>query len=175
MEEWRPVKGYEGRYEVSDLGRVRSLPKYNLYTTRIMRQALNSKGRFSVMLRRNEHEAKRIEVHRLVAMAFVDNPDPERFKEVNHKDENPKNNRADNLEWCDRWYNMHYNNLPKRIHKPNEIGVIGRDVNGKSIYFKSLRDADRGGFCRGVLKNIFSGKRQETFYKGYFWEVANGN
>lgn len=176
MEEWRAVVGYEGLYEVSNLGRVRSLPKYNHPTTRILTPTLNKKrGRYSVLLCPNHYERKRVSVHRLVAMAFVKNPDPERFTEINHKDENPLNNNANNLEWCDRWYNMHYNNLHDRISRPQRKQVIGRKANGETIRFNSLTEADKNGFCKNVLSKIVNKrerKRRGTFYKGYFWEVA---
>lgn len=179
MEEWRAVVGYEGLYEVSNLGRVRSLPKYNSHKTKIMHPTVNKKqGRESVMLCLNPQSRKRISVHRLVAMAFVENPRPDKYTEINHKDENPLNNRADNLEWCDRWYNMHYNNLHDRISRPRSKPLVGISPEGKKISFKSLGDADRHGFCSRVISPIINGKvkrKHGNFYKGYFWEVEHAN
>lgn len=177
VEEWRPVVGYEGLYEVSNLGRVRSLPKYNSHKTKIMHPTVNKKqGRLSVMLCLDSKSRKRIYVHRLVAMAFVENPRPDIYTEINHKDENPLNNNADNLEWCDRWYNMHYNNLHDRISKPNCKRVVGTAPDGNKIIFPSLKEANKGGYCSRIITDILSGKRKRgNFYKGYFWRVENAN
>ena len=119
IEIWKSIEGYEGLYEVSNFGRIKSLPKYNRKQEKILHPTLNKKrGRLSVMLCKNAHSRKRFAVHKLVALAFVENPNPSCYFEVNHKDENPLNNVATNLEWCDRWYNMHFNNLKDRISRP---------------------------------------------------------
>lgn len=177
MEEWRPVKGYEGLYEVSDLGNIRSLPKYHYKTSKLLKPTYNKhRGYLSVMLCLNSEVHKRIFVHRIVAEAFVPNLDPEKNKEINHKDENPLNNRADNLEWCDRWYNTHYNNLVERISRPKRKAIIGISPDGEKVSFASISDTKKNGFCSRVISNIINGHRQcGNFYKGYFWEVANVN
>lgn len=102
-EEWKDIKGYENEYQVSNLGRVKSL-KSNI----IMKQNLNKKyNRYSIMLWKNG-KSKRFWVARLVAKAFVFNPNPDIFTQVNHKDENKTNNNSDNLEWCTVAYNNTY-------------------------------------------------------------------
>ena len=102
-EEWKDVEGYENEYQVSNLGRVKSL-KSNI----IMKQNLNKKyNRYSIMLWKNG-KSKRFWVARLVAKAFVFNPNPDIFTQVNHKDENKTNNNSDNLEWCTVAYNNTY-------------------------------------------------------------------
>lgn len=102
-EEWKDIEGYENRYQVSNLGRVKSL-KPNI----IMKQNLNKKyNRYSIMLWKNG-KSKRFWVARLVAKAFVFNPNPNIFTQVNHKDENKTNNNSDNLEWCTVAYNNTY-------------------------------------------------------------------
>ena len=106
-ETWRPIPGYEETHEVSNLGRVRSLSKVictkngrikNL-KGRILKQYLNPKGTgyFKVWLCRGNHDNKQFSVHRLVAMAFVENPNSK--PQVNHMDCNSRNNKAVNLEW----------------------------------------------------------------------------
>ncbi len=103
MEEWKDIEGYENEYQVSNLGRVKSL-KSNI----IMKQNLNKKyNRYSIMLWKNG-KSKRFWVARLVAQAFVFNPNPDIFTQVNHKDENKTNNNSDNLEWCTIAYNNTY-------------------------------------------------------------------
>lgn len=102
-EEWKDIEGYENKYQVSNLGRVKSL-KSNI----IMKQNLNKKyNRYSIMLWKNG-KSKRFWVARLVAKAFVFNPNPDIFTQVNHKDENKTNNNSDNLEWCTVAYNNTY-------------------------------------------------------------------
>ena len=102
-EEWKDIEGYENKYQVSNLERVKSL-KSNI----IMKQNLNKKyNRYSIMLWKNG-KSKRFWVARLVAKAFVFNPNPDIFTQVNHKDENKTNNNSDNLEWCTVAYNNTY-------------------------------------------------------------------
>jgi len=115
VEEWRPVVGFEGLYEVSNLGRVKSLPKYSnskgypqLRKEKILKPFFTGKYRnyYSVRLL----DGKQYKVHRLVAQAFI--PNPNNLPIVNHKDENPQNNMEDNLEWCDNAYNVKYSAKP---------------------------------------------------------------
>lgn len=112
QEIWKDIKGFEGVYQVSSLGNVRSLPRIIDYGThtqrhkgRILKPQPNSKGYLRVQLRwEGKHEVKF--VHRLVAEAFV--PNPENKPQVNHKDGNKQNNRADNLEWVDNSTNQRH-------------------------------------------------------------------
>lgn len=100
-EKWVPVAGYEGLYEVSNLGRVKALAKphgnNSLFSTRILKQTTSTTGRLMVGLWR-DGVRKGVQVHRLVAIAFIKNPHGK--PQINHIDGNPKNNRVDNLEWC---------------------------------------------------------------------------
>ena len=110
---WRPIEGYEGLYEVSSYGRVRSLDKYvkcdyekyRLHKGKVLSPGKDKDGYLSVVLSCNGklHLKK---IHRLVAEAFIPNPD--NLPQVNHKDEDKTNNRVDNLEWCNRKYNCNY-------------------------------------------------------------------
>ena len=102
VEEWRDVKGYEGFYEVSNFGQIR-----NAKTKRIKKSFPNRCGYLKIQLLKRSSQ-KNFYVHRLVAVAFI--PNEMNLKEVNHKDENKLNNRMDNLEWCDRKYNVNYGN-----------------------------------------------------------------
>ncbi len=101
MEEiWKAVVGYEGLYEVSDNGKVKSLRKNHLMTPTITR------GYAYLKLRDRQGNDKSFPVHRLVAIAFI--PNPNDYKCVNHIDENKLNNNVDNLEWCTLSYNFNY-------------------------------------------------------------------
>lgn len=113
-EKWKPVFGYEGLYEVSDLGRVRS--KYS-GEWKVLKPAKNHNGYLFVNLKRDSRQ-KNFYLHRLVADAFI--PNDNIFNtEVNHINEIKSDNRASNLEWCDRSYNLAYNGLRYRRPHPN--------------------------------------------------------
>lgn len=120
MEEWRTIKGYEGLYEVSSYGRVRSLDRYvksgyesyRLHKGKVLSPIIATNGYLFVGL-----QGRRLSVHRLVAKAFIPNPD--NLPEVNHKDEDKTNNVVDNLEWCDHSYNINYGARTERQKKTN--------------------------------------------------------
>lgn len=102
---WKPVVGYEGLYEVSNKGRVRGTNTYSHKEPIILSQYKRKDGYRSVNLSKNNLKRTRT-VHRLVATAFLPNPD--NLEMVNHKDENRENNTVENLEWCTRAYNQNY-------------------------------------------------------------------
>ena len=112
---WRDIKGYEGLYQVSNLGRVKSLERYvkGKDGLRLVKEIIMSisvcrtNGYFKVILHKDGKQ-KRYQVHRLVAEAFIPNPD--NLPIVNHKDENKINNCVWNLEWCTYSYNLTYGN-----------------------------------------------------------------
>lgn len=104
MEIWKDVVGYEGLYQVSNQGRVRSLYFGKI---RMLKQRKLRTGYMQVGLTKTK-KIKFYNVHRLVSAAFIPNPD--NLPEVNHKDEDKTNNTVENLEWCDRKYNINYGN-----------------------------------------------------------------
>lgn len=119
---WKPILGYEGYYEVSNFGRVRSVVRTyqqkvtgGVITTRVVKSkvlapACNQKY-LTISLHKNG-DKKTHAIHKLVAKAFL--PNPNSLPQVNHKDENKWNNRVDNLEWCTAKYNTTYGTLPER-------------------------------------------------------------
>lgn len=110
---WKDIKGYEGFYQISNKGRVKSFKSSSKYPDKeghILNPTI-TKGYLYVGLC-NKGKKKPTLVHRLVAEAFVPNPD--NYKEVNHMDENKLNNNAKNLEWCNRDYNMSYGTARER-------------------------------------------------------------
>lgn len=115
-EEWRDIKGYEGLYQVSNLGRVRSLPReyvtshnrHRKVKGKILKTYVGKNG--YVYFNTVRHQL--LSVHRLVAEAFIFNPD--NLPCVNHKDEDKTNNQVDNLEWCTYQYNLTYNGVHER-------------------------------------------------------------
>lgn len=130
-EVWKDVAGYEGYYKVSNLGRVRSLSGWvrnNPYG--ILSPSSTRKGYLSVGLTKDGTCLKTVRVHRLVALAFLPNPD--NLPQINHKDEDKTNNRADNLEWCTAKYNMNYGNRPQKSRETLlASGVIRRRAVGE--------------------------------------------
>lgn len=121
MEEvWKPILGYEEYYEVSNLGRVRTIPRvvntnnggYITIPRFIKSLTLHYKGYLQVRLKVN-NKPKTMFVHRLVAEAFI--PNLNGYKYINHKDEDKTNNRVDNLEWCTALHNNEYGSRLSRI------------------------------------------------------------
>jgi len=100
MEQWKPIEGTDGKYEVSNLGHVRTNGKRPGLLTLTKQKS----GYRYVMIQLSNGKPCNRRVHRLVAQHFLPNPD--NMKEVNHKDGNKDNNRADNLEWCTRSHNV---------------------------------------------------------------------
>ena len=109
---WKTVSGYNGRYEVSNFGNVRSLASG---TPKLLKQMTNAgkyNGYAMVTLYSSPNCGVKVKVHRLVAEAFI--PNPELFPVINHKDENKLNNSVANLEWCTRRYNTTYGTSRER-------------------------------------------------------------
>lgn len=119
MEEiWKPVKGYEGLYEASNLGRIRSVDHLDTFTTqhgeiitrmvkgKILKQHIDSRGYYLMVTMSKRGKRSCNLVHRVIAKTFIDNPS--NLPEVNHKDEDKANNSVENLEWCDHRYNNNY-------------------------------------------------------------------
>lgn len=112
QEVWKDIKNYEGCYQVSNLGRVRSLTRkvktFNGVRTskgQLLKPLKTNTGYYRVDLKQNQKD-KYMSIHRLVAEAFI--PNPNNYPIINHKDNNPQNNCVDNLEWCTQSYNVKY-------------------------------------------------------------------
>ena len=124
MEEWKDVVGYEGLYKVSNKGNVLSCNYYRNSKPHLMKPQKNSNGYLKVVLSKNK-KSKQFTIHRLVALAFLPNPD--NLEMVNHKDENPENNNIENLEWCSRSYNQVYS---MNLHEDRRM-VFGNNFRDK--------------------------------------------
>ena len=125
IEKWKPIKGYEDLYEVSNLGNIKNSKG------KILKSALCKNGYRSVSLWK-KNKGKTYFIHRLVAEAFVLNY--ENKTDINHKDGNKENNKADNLEWCTRKQNIHHswkNGLSKKVmgEKHHRHKLTQDDVN----------------------------------------------
>lgn len=114
---WKDVVGYEGSYQVSNLGRVKRIKhttKNYFFSERIVNQYVNMNGYMMAPLSKDGKD-KHKAVHRLVAQAFI--PNPNNLQCVNHKDENKQNNNVENLEWCTKKYNTNYGTMKERKSK----------------------------------------------------------
>lgn len=107
IEKWLDINGYENEYQISNFGRLKSI-KSNM----IMKPMVATNGYLIACLWKNGKQRK-FGIHRLVAAAFI--PNPNNYKEVNHKDEDKTNNNANNLEWCSHKYNMSFGNVREKI------------------------------------------------------------
>ena len=174
-EEWRPIKGYEGQYQVSNLGRVKSLGRYKRtkgnaifwFDGRILKQYINNAGYLMIGLW--DEKIKRFLVHRLVAEAFIPNPD--NLPQVNHRDENKTNNSVDNLEWCDCKYNINYGTCIQRSKSKRGKPVICVE---KGILYQSAHEASRQtGISRGNICNCCRGGCGYKTTGGYHWRFAS--
>lgn len=182
MEEiWKDVVGYEGLYEVSNLGNVRSLFRYK----KQLKWNVSNSGYATVELFRDKI-SKRLLVHRLVADAFLSNT--HNFPIVNHKDENKLNNNVNNLEWCTQGYNLAYNNGHKRraessrwfydelsikFCKDNpaiKVAVVQMSLSGEFIKeWASAKEAAKGLGCKSNhICECCKNKRKP--FNGFKWK-----
>lgn len=176
MEIWKSIKGYEGWYEVSDKGNVRSVDRlvnfedgrYANYKGKSIKQFKNRNGYYNVRLWRNSKTSVRY-THRLVAEAFI--PNPENKKQVNHKDWDKTNNHAENLEWVtvkENATHAHVNSLVPNSHKRKKVKQFDKKGNfiaeHESLY--QAGKAVNGEGCK--IGMVLKGKRKT--HKGFIWK-----
>lgn len=160
MEEvWKAVVGYEGLYEVSSEGRVKSL-----ITNKLMSIFGCGNGYYRVSLK-----GRGVYVHRIVAEAFIENPLNK--KEVNHLDEDPSNNCVENLEWATRTENNNYGTHNKRVSASKSIPIEGTCIStGNKVYYSSAKEASLDGFSSTHIGSCCKGKRKQT--GGFTWKYV---
>ena len=172
MEEvWKDIKGYEGLYQISNLGKVKSL-NYNHCANKekILKLITKKGGYLQVVLYKDKKKKVKL-VHRLVAQAFLS--DYSETLEVNHKDENKKNNCVANLEMCTREENCNYGTRNERGAKAKTNGAKSKKIfgvntkSGKVITFPSLMEAQRNGFVSSNIFKCCTGERKT--HKSYKW------
>ena len=158
MENWQPVKGYDDLYEVSDQGRVKSL-KYG--KEKILKPQKNTHGYLHVKLCK-DGQCKTITVHRLVAGAFIQNPN--NLETVNHKDENKLNNTANNLEWMSIGDNTIYS-------QARQVQMFDKKTGELLATFPSTHEAERITMIANQhISECCLGKLKST--GGYIWRYA---
>ena len=168
METWKDVTDYEGLYQVSDLGHVRSL---KCGKVRLLKPGTDGRGYFQIKFSR-DGKTKEFPIHRLVAEAFI--PNPSNFPVINHKDENPANNAVNNLEWCTAKYNTNYGTCQVRrsakiVNGPLAKAVLQYDKSGNFVSeWPSAIEAQRQmGFAQTHISDCCLGKRRSAY--GYIW------
>lgn len=181
-EKWKVIEGYENRYSVSNYGRVKtnSLTYYiygHLKTkgAHILKTIIRKDGYCKVNLGRSGKQ-KTLNLHRLVAMAFISNPND--LPCINHKDENPSNNVVDNLEWCTYEYNNNYGSFKEKHSKAFKNypkfskPVIQMTLDGKFIQeFPSIAEAARqlNGNYVNIAEYLREPNKRNHAY-GYKWK-----
>lgn len=181
MEEiWKQAIGFEGRYEITNDGRCRSL----LLRKKELKPLKDRNGYLHYILTDSENKRHLCFVHRLVALNFI--PNPENLPEVNHKDEDKTNNfvflnedgsvdkEKSNLEWCDRKYNINYGTAIQRVTEKNTNGkkskpVLQYTISGEFVReWPSMMEANRNGFTFSAISRCCIGKKKT--HKGFIWK-----
>lgn len=173
-EQWKSVVGYEGIYEVSSYGNVRSVDrkiqhkdgKVTTQKGKLLKQSIHRKGYPIVYLSKGSKK-RTVKIHRLVAEAFI--PKQSGRDMVNHKDENKCNNHVNNLEWCDASYNVNYGTGLDRMRSKLSKPVLGTCVEtGKNISYPSAKSAEQDGFYSSNVIRCCNG--QLKTHHGYTWK-----
>lgn len=172
---WKDIKGFEGCYQISNKGRVKSLGRYvnakannKQYIKEKIRKTNNTTAGYEYVVLTKTNVRKTLLVHRLVAEAFVENPENKTC--VNHIDENKSNNSSTNLEWCDYSYNNTYKNIHLRRNTDNVVRkVIQYDLDMHEIKrWNSITEAANvfGARLSNIVKCC---KGERTHCCGFKW------
>ena len=174
---WKDIKEFEKFYQVSNLGRVRGLDRIVINKLghkikrkgQIMKQILDIHG-YPVVHLRKEGISKYFKVHRLVAIAFI--PNPNNLPMINHKDENPLNSNVNNLEWCDCKYNNNYGDRNLKLSCTKSKPIYQYSLDGKLLKkFDRISEISKLGFnVYGVL-HCCEGYSKTS--QGFIWDREN--
>lgn len=174
MEIWKDIKGHEGHHQISSFGRVKSIERFvcnslgniQLCKGKIFNPNIDRYGYKKIALRING-KRKYYTIHRLVAMAFI--PNPENKPQVNHIDEVKLNNNVSNLEWVTAQENTTHNDSHIKRGKKKRKKVIQKDLKGNVLKIHdSMTLTNKDGFDRSGVWASCTGK-QKT-HGGYIWE-----
>ena len=180
MEIWKDVKGYEGLYQVSNMGNVRSLDRvlpngdnsHMLYKGQILKQRIGRNGYMRVLLCGKDYYT-----HRLVAEAFIDNNN--NLPQVNHKDEDKSNNHVDNLEWCTHEYNIRYGtNRARASHKLKGVMINNKPImqfekNGELVneFVSASEASEKTKIDNSSICKVANGKLKTA--GGFLWRWSH--
>lgn len=185
MEEiWKDIEGFEGLYQISNLGRVKSFKRAHTKNGdpqgAILKPTKDRLGYLHISLIKNSSETRHsLLIHRLVAQEFIKNPDNK--PEVNHLDEVKTNNCVNNLSWTTRKENMNWNNLEERCHtalinnKSKSTSIVAIKLsNLNTVQLPSMQEAQRQGFgTQGNIGAIANHRRNRKCSNGYTFVFAN--
>lgn len=179
LEIWKDISGYENEYQVSNFGNVRSLTKQVAHKNglaikngKMLKLSKRRKGYVCVNLSSNG-KSRSYEVQRLVALAFIHNPN--NYPCVNHKDENKENNNVENLEWCTYAYNNAYGSCREKATSSRVNGAMAKKVfqytrNMEFICeYPSLAEVKRlFGYDASKISLCARGERKSAY--GFIWK-----
>lgn len=160
---WKDIVNYEGLYQVSNFGRIKSLGGKHCHQNEIILK-LGYRNSYNVAYLSKNNICKVFQVHRLVAEAFI--PNPNNFPIVNHKDENPRNNYVENLEWCTIRHNVLHSK-----HKMYKVkNKIYSDTNEKYIFKSKSSTTIKGrkyayDYFRVIIRQLNFDCRYSTLEK----------
>ena len=176
-EEWRDVVGYEGLYQVSDQGRVKSLERTFIdkigreryFKERILKPGVRVNGYLFVILYAGG-KRKHFFVHRLVCQAFHENPDNK--PQVNHINEIKTDNRASNLEWATAMENSNFGTRNERLGKAQSKSIGQYTLDGELVeIWPSTNEVQRqAGFGQGNISAVARGERNKAY--GFIWKYV---
>lgn len=184
---WKDIEGYEGKYQVSNLGNARSLDRYVKHNTSKTKEIFrkgqnlkplkNHKGYLSIDIGTGKGDRKTVFIHRMVAKAFIPNPKPNKYNQINHKNGIKSDNRAVNLEWCNNSINQlhaYKHGLNKRVDyagKPKRpVMQIDPKTDEVINVFESIADAAKhiNYKQKSNISQVCLGKR--NLCGGYYWK-----
>lgn len=173
QEIWKDIKGYKGLYQVSNYGNIRSLGKHvnGRNSKRFVKgkiiKLFDDKDGYKIVNLYKKSKMKQFRIHRLVAIAFI--PNPNNYPIINHKNEIKNDNKVENLEWCSNKYNCNYGTRNDKIRKRiNQYDLQGNYIKSWDSIIQVERELN---IFHSRIIEVCKGKRKQI--GGYIWKYAN--